>query len=76
MPPKPFPAGFDKDSALFDSFEDAVSAVSAHCDVEYFTDEDENSRLTDAMTRAEYAKWLTEQFASNKPKRKRRSRED
>ena len=74
MPPEPF-HGFDKDSALFDSFENAVSAVSTYYDIEYFTDEDENGRLTDAMTPAEYAKWLTKHFASNKPKRKRRSRD-
>jgi hypothetical protein len=68
--------GFDADSALFDSFENAVSTVSTYYDIEYFTDEDEKGRLTGAMTPAEYAKWLTKHFASNKPKRKRRSRND
>lgn len=72
MPAKPFPLGFDKESAQFDSVENAISAVSEQYDLDYFFDMDEKHQILDAKTPAAFAKDLARKTASAKPRRKKR----
>jgi len=70
MPAKPFPPGFNQESAQFNTIENAVSAISAQFGIDYFLDMDENDHILNATTPAACAKEL----AGKPPRSRRRNR--
>jgi hypothetical protein len=60
MPRRPFPLGFDQPSATFDSYDNAVSAVSEQFSAATFFEFDDDDRIIGRWTSAQYARHLAQ----------------
>lgn len=73
MPPKPFPPGFDQQSAEFDTVDNAVSAIQDNYRYQRFVWLDDDDRPETIETPAEFIRHIKESLGidSSRPMRRR-----